>query len=270
MQLPAFACVDGVIATRDSPPERAQVMRSKPHSVVEFNLGHRCSTCSQGEFCIRLGLNPDEALQVDQIMNMSRPMRPGQYLFRAGEPLKAIYAVRSGCFKSTMVDCDGHEQVVGFHAPGELIGLEAVYSGLHHCDVVSLGMSRVCVLPYKQLMELAGRIPALFERLFGLLSKEIGNTFFATGDYAAEERFAAFLLALAQRLSPGKKTSLRLALPMSRADIANYLRIADATLSRILAAFRKLGLIETEGRILTITNLDGLLRVARRVPPISA
>lgn len=231
---------------------------------------HRCADCPVGEFCLPLGLSPSELEGLDKIMRVSHSLPARQRLFRAGEPLTAIYAVRGGAFKATAVDCDGYEQVVGFHLPTELLGLDGIYSGIHHCDAVAVGASRVCIFPYSQLMSLAADAGALTRRLLQLLSKEIVSRMAVSGDYSADERLAAFLLGLCRRLPPRDQPKTRLVFPMLLADIANHLGLAGATLSRVLARFQDRELIRIENRVVHITDPASLRSLARRVPAISA
>lgn len=228
---------------------------------------HSCSACPVGDYCLPRGLRPADAERLDQVMRIGRPLQPKQYLFHAGEPLKAIYAVRHGAFKSVLVDCDGNEQVVGFHVHSELFGLDAIFSGVHQCSAVALTAANVCVFPYKALIELSTDVVALAEQLLRLLSKDLITNIGIAGDYLADERLAAFLLSLAQRMPPRGELSRRYSLPMPRADIASYLRLAGETLSRALARFQQLGLIDLKNRTVTITDLDGLRQRARRIPP---
>jgi CRP/FNR family transcriptional regulator len=230
---------------------------------------HLCSRCPRGRFCLPLGLRLDEAQRLDGVMRIGRVMQAKQYLFHAGEPLKALYAVRTGAFKSTAIDCDGYEQVIGFQLPSELIGLDGVHAGVHQCSVSALTVSSVCIFPYKALMEMASDVSTLARQLMRLMCKEINGNMAVIGDYMAEERLAAFLLGLAMRVHPRGELSTRVVLPMPRADIANHLRIAGETLSRVLARFQEQGLIELDHRVMHIVDLEGLEHAAPRVPPAS-
>jgi len=84
-----------------------------------------CSRCALGELCLPRGLTPDETERFEQIVHRSRPIQPGEHLFRAGDEFRSVASVRTGCFKSYVIDHEGQEQVLGFHLPGEIIGLDA-------------------------------------------------------------------------------------------------------------------------------------------------
>lgn len=245
--------------------EAAQIKQAMRQSEMD----RRCGNCHMGKFCLPLGLTQPEVSRLERIMRVSRVLPAKQRLLHAGEPLKTIHVVRSGAFKTAAIDCDGYEQVIGFHLPGELLGLDGIHSGIHQYDAIALGASRVCVFPFPQLMDLASDVSSLLERLLRLLGKDIVGTMAAVGDYAAEERLAAFLLGLALRLPPRGEPKTQFALPMLLADVANHLRLAGATLSRALARFEERGLIHLERRKLRVTDLAGLRHLARRVPGVS-
>ena len=105
---------------------------------------------------------------------------------------------------------------------------------------------------------LAARMPAVQQRLFRLLSKELGMASLLAGDHSADVRMAAFLSDLAQRYAVRGFSGTQFHLSMSRGDIANYLRLAAETVSRVLSRFRTQRLIELEGRELRLLDPDGL------------
>jgi len=213
-----------------------------------------CSNCSLKELCVPMGLDRAEVERLDKVVEVSKTLHGGDYLFRKGDPMRSIYAVRSGTFKSYVVNRDGEEQVIGFHLPGELVGLDAIHPDYHQCNVVALDTASACVLPFGQLTDLAGNIPGLQRQIMRLMSKEISAMVPMAGDHSAEERMATFLQDLAKRLGERGYSATDIHLAMSRRDIANYLRLATETVSRVLKKFQKNGWIEVDRRELRIVD----------------
>lgn len=60
-----------------------------------------------------------------------KPIQKGQALFKAGDELKSLYAIRSGTIKSYTITEEGDEQITGFHLAGDLVGFDAI-SNLQH------------------------------------------------------------------------------------------------------------------------------------------
>ncbi|MGK9939404.1 cyclic nucleotide-binding domain-containing protein, partial [Salmonella enterica subsp. enterica] len=97
----------------------------------------------------------------DSIVRRKRPVERGGRLFRAGDPLEAVYVARDGAFKSVSTTEEGEEQILGFHLPGELIGLDALGAERHRCEAVALTTANVCEVPFDQLSDVAARVPGL-------------------------------------------------------------------------------------------------------------
>src|SRR5215510_16029577 len=105
-----------------------------------------CSSCSLRELCLPLGLTDEEMQQLERLVLVRRPVKRGEYLFRANDPFDSLYAVRAGFFKTKVLLEDGREQVTGFHMAGELIGLDGIGTDRHTCDALALEDSEVCVI----------------------------------------------------------------------------------------------------------------------------
>src|SRR5699024_3304458 len=76
---------------------------------------HFCSTCAFSQACVHAGYGKGELAQLKCLIEHVGPFAQGQYVFRNGDPFRAIYAVRSGMVKTVMVDAEGREQVLGFY-----------------------------------------------------------------------------------------------------------------------------------------------------------
>lgn len=217
-----------------------------------------CSTCSLSQLCLPMGLNQADLERMDGLVTRSAPMHEGEHLFRVGDEFKAIYAVRAGTYKSYTVDSEGREHVLGFHLAGELLGLDAIYPERHLCNAVALDTASVCVMPFGELRELAGEIGGLRAQLLRLMSKDISDATALAGDFTAEERIAAFMLGLSRRFEQRGFSPKEFNLTMSRRDIANYLRLAPETVSRVFARFEKDQLIAVDRRSIRLVDIDKL------------
>lgn len=211
-----------------------------------------CSNCSLRELCVPMGLSRPDVERLDRVVQASRSMHAGDHLFRRDDVMRSLYAVRSGTFKSYTVNRDGEEQVIGFHLPGELVGLDAIHPDTHQCSVVALDTASACIMPFNQLTELASVIPGLQRQIMRLLSKEISSLVPRAADTTAEERMAEFLMDLSRRLGERGYSVTDLRLSMPRKDIANYLRLATETVSRVLRRFQNEGWIDVQRRDIRI------------------
>ena len=188
---------------------------------------------------------------------------------RTGGTLQSIYAVRTGFLKSCVLHDDGREQVAGFHMMGELLGLDAIGSGMHMCDAVALEDSEVCEIPFSDLERLGREIPALQQHFHRIMSREITRDYgvmLLLGSMRAEERLAAFLLNLSQRFVARGYSSTQLLLRMTREEIGSYLGLKLETVSRAFSKFQEDGLLDVQQKHVRILDADRLREIMGRRP----
>lgn len=220
-----------------------------------------CLICNLRRLCVGEGLDAQALSQMSFVRCRRTPVLSGHSLVWEGDQFDTLYAVRSGVLKSMSMDAEGNERVRGFHFPGELIGLDALHGGVHLSSVESLTDSEICELPFSSLDRALQNLPPLRRHLMGLLSRHLAIALSQCGDFTAEQRIAAFLIDMAYRQSP-PSTSPPLRLDMSRRDIANYLRLATETVSRVLTRLRGCGVIALNRRQVRIVNLPSLKGMA--------
>lgn len=223
-----------------------------------------CSTCSLKELCLPVGLRPMEFEQLDAVIRQSRRLKKGEYLFRAGEVFTSLFAIRTGFFKATVASQDGRDQVTGFFMSGELVGMDGICSHVHSCDAVALEDSEVCELPFAHMEELGRQIPSLQTHFFRLMSREIvrdQGVMLLLGNMRAEERLAAFLLNLSNRLYSRGFAANDFILRMSREEIGSYLGLKLETVSRTLSKFHQEGWISVEHKHIRILDAQVLKKM---------
>jgi CRP/FNR family transcriptional regulator len=224
---------------------------------------HFCSTCAFGEVCLPGGYDKPALQDLHCLVEHVGPFHAGDTMFRNGDHFESIFAVRAGTVKTSLVDEEGREQVLGFHLPGEMIGLSAIHPARYPCDAIALDTVYLCRFSFPALATLATRMPGIQQQLFRLLSADIGKAALLAGDHNASERMAAFLILLADRFAARGFSSTRFRLSMSRGDIANHLRLAAETVSRVMRRFQDQGLICVEGRDIELLQPGELRQTAR-------
>jgi CRP/FNR family transcriptional regulator len=228
--------------------------------------GHRfCSRCAFSAACQAHGYNKLALSALHVLVEHSGPFPARAHLFREGDPFTAIAAVRAGTVKTYVVDDRGREHVLGFHIPGEIIGLSAIHRSRYPCNAVALDEVHLCRFRFARMAQLAAKLPALQRHLFDLLSEDIGKAALLAGDFSAEERVAAFFASLSQRYARQGFPATRLLLPMTRTDIANHLRLAPETVSRVLRRLRARGLLRVERRQVHLPDPRQLAALASSV-----
>lgn len=233
-------------------------------SMTRFDINHvkvSCQKCNLRELCFPHGMNKEEVESMDDIVNQPKPLHKNDFLYQEGEPINAIYAVRSGCVKTMAESPNGDEQIVGFHMPGELVGLDGFADGNHTCNAQALETSSVCELPVDQLETLCDDLPGLRKALNRIMAKEVNaehQHLLILGKMSAEERLASFLLSVSTRMKERRWKETEFNLSMPRQDIANYLGMAVETVSRLFASFQTEGIIDVDRRHITILDQQRL------------
>lgn len=220
----------------------------------------RCSVCPTAAPCVIQGATRQEVERWNaSVENQIALPAAGKTLLEAGAPAAAIYTVRAGCLKSFTVDTDGTERVRGFYLPGDIIGLDSLGAEAFAATVVAVTPSQVCRIPAAQVRKLMTESPFIARRLLDRTSAELAHALAMAGDYTAEQRLAAFLLSMRQRL--GAHTD-DVNLPMTRRDIANYLRLATETVCRVLARLEGQGQIRSDSKTVHLVDAGALRALA--------
>jgi CRP/FNR family transcriptional regulator len=190
-----------------------------------------------------------------------RKVRAGQYLYRNGQPFRALHLVHAGFLKTCELSEDGREQVTGFRMRGDLLGVESIGLAMHICDAVALDDAEIWELPYPPVLDALKHVPELQVRLATALAEEIRRDrvwMLAIGTLPAEQRVAAFLLDIAGRLARLGFSVRHFILRMGRADIASFLALKHETVSRALSHLERLNYIEVLRREVKLLDIPRL------------
>lgn len=211
-----------------------------------------------------IGFKEEDMHRLDEVVEKRRKVKQGDQLFTTGDAFKSLYAIRTGFFKTCVSTEDGREQVTGFQMAGEIIGLDGIVTDHHNCDAIALEDAEVCVMPFADIEELSREFPVLQRHIHKIMSREIvreNSVMMLLGNMRAEERLAAFLLNLVQRLHARGFSQSELTLRMTREEIGSYLGMKLETVSRTFSKFSDEGIIEVKQRYVKIINADALKKI---------
>jgi CRP/FNR family transcriptional regulator len=201
---------------------------------------------------------PDERFTV-------RRLRADETLHRQGDAFRSLYVVRSGFFKTTrMVNDHGAEQVIGFPVGGDAVGADSLGCDTHATTTSALLPSTVIIVPYARFVRLARGESAAQALLEHLVGSEMGRrleTISLLGALKADERVAAFLLSMGERLARTGYSRTVVSLPMTRADIGRYLGIRCETVIRAMSRLADAGIISIGRHSVTIRERDLLRQI---------
>jgi len=221
-----------------------------------------CSKCALGKICLPVGLDSSDMGRLEEIVNPSTPYHFDDKVYEAGEHLHNIFAVKSGMFKSYVIDSEGNEHIVGFHLPGEIFGLDAIHANKYISTAKSIGTSVVCAIDYENLTNLSLKLPSLQKHLMNVMSKEVSSAQALLADQSAEQKLAGFLLGLSSRFKRRGYSENKFNLLMPRIDIANNLNMAPETVSRMFKRLKSEGIIDLNLNEITLLNIPHLQKLS--------
>jgi CRP/FNR family transcriptional regulator, anaerobic regulatory protein len=201
---------------------------------------------------------------LNSIICTTRKIKRSEALYRTNDQFNSIYTVRAGCFKTVVTHRDGNEQVTGFQLRGETLGFDGVCTERHSCDAIALEDSEVSVIRFALLVSLCHEVSSMQRQLFRIMSGEIvreSGHMMMLGTMSAEQRVAAFLLDLSDRMTARGYSPVDFNLRMTRQEMGNYLGIKLETVSRMLSKLQKQGLVDAHSKHIRIVNRLGLSRV---------
>ena len=235
----------------------ASAVRTRAHADAAANHDRmRCSACNLRDLCLPSGLAQDQMDVFSDTVFTRRRVKRGDALYHLGEEFNAIYAVRAGFFKSSVVLEDGRDQVTGFHMAGEIVGMDGIGTDRYATDVIALEDSEVCIIPRARLED-----AAMQRQLHKAMSRELvrdQGVMMLLGTMRAEERLAAFLLNLSTRFVARGFSQSEFHLRMTREEIGSYLGMKLETVSRLFSRFHDEDLIDVRQKHVRIRDPEGL------------
>jgi CRP/FNR family transcriptional regulator len=239
--------------------------------IVNLNeMRSNCEKCSLHQLCVPMGLGENDLEKLDKIIKRRRPVEKGDYLYRMGDPFHSVYTIRAGSLKIYTTNQNGQDQIISFHMPGDLVGLDAIQGEIHNCSARALETTSVCEIPFDRLESLSQKIPGLQHHLLKLMSEDLQNEHCQLAILArapVEARLASFLTHLSERFRERGYSATEFNLSMSRNDIANSLGMAVETISRLFSQFQEQNLLRVERKHVQILEMQTLVELSNRCGP---
>jgi CRP/FNR family transcriptional regulator len=224
-------------------------------------LRQACKECSLAMLCLPVGLSSEDTNRLSAILQTNRIYHRGDMLFRHADRFAKLYVVKSGSVKSFTEHAETGEQILGFHLPGEVVGLDGIAEDAHLSSAMALETTACCEIPFARLEKLTTHVPSLQHHIYRLMSKEIAHEsqmLTLLGRFNAEQRLAAFLVSISGRAKQRGLSATEFQLSMSRSEIGNYLGLAVETISRLFRKFQEQGLVQADRKRVTLLDRDRL------------
>ena len=237
-----------------------------PHDLVQEP--ELCANCAIRHSSLCGALTSEEILDLNSIATRKKLDAGRSFLFE-GDSAHSFANVTDGVAKLVRGAEDGRSQIVGLLFPSDFLGspgAEKHTQTPHSIEAVS--NIELCVFPRTKFEDLLHKHPALELKLLNRTMSELQvarEWMVLLGRKTAEERVATFLLHVSEKMKnvscQGKKS---FDLPLSRADIADYIGLTLETVSRQISRLRKDEIIVIEGtKHITFVDEEGLRERAK-------
>ena len=223
-------------------------------------VGSPCAACPVRPLSICSGLSIDELSDLEKIVT-NIVVKAGAPIFDEGEAATHRYNLTSGCIRIYKLLGDGRRQIIGFLFPGDFLGLAIEDEYAYGAEAVV--ESHLCRFPQRDLEDLISRYPALEKRLLGVTKHELAiaqEQMVLLGRKSAEEKVVTMLLTFSRRAQHRGQSENPVFLPMTRADLGDYLGLTTETVSRTMTQLKTKGVIRLENdnhvRLMDMEKLD--------------
>lgn len=229
-----------------------------PKTGHEQGLGP-CAACAARQLAFCNVLEGSDLGRLLQIMSETQAPA-GHAIFYEGDYATSVYNVTEGVVRVSKMLPDGRRQITGFLFPGDFLGL--AHDDAYAYTAEAITPSRLCRFKRNKLMDLFDELPNLEKRLLGMAADELAvaqDQILLLGRKTARERVVSFFLQLNKQSRKRGDSGNPLAIPMSRADIADYLGLTIETVSRTITKLSKDGVIELpSSNKVVLADLDAL------------
>ena len=229
-----------------------------------------CRNCALYHTAQVLGLETLDCSKLDQVVLRNHPVKKGESLYSAGDPFRHLYLIHSGACVSMGRLASGSEQVISYHLPGEIAGIESIGQTEHSHTAIALEKGSICQLDFVGLEDRVTKDELL--SIYGYLLHEAATHAAQlqwerslTGLQTAEQRVAAFLLNMSTRLRSHGLPHEAFRLPMSRESMASYLGLATETVIRTLRKLQSLELVNIQTKQISLLQTTRLAEFIRSV-----
>lgn len=223
----------------------------------------KCEQCIVREFSSLKALNKEELLKMANCKT-SYTIKKGEPIFEEGESVNGIYCVKDGVCKLSKLSANGKDQIVKLVKPGELLGQRSMISDEPaNLSAVALEDMEVCFIPKSEVLGFFNNNNQFSMNVMKTICgdlKESDDHMVSMAQKTVKERLAETLLYLEDTFGKNEDGSLHIQL--SREELAGMIGTATESCIRLLSEFAKNGLVNLNGKRISILDKNKLKRMA--------
>lgn len=223
----------------------------------------KCEQCIAREFSSLKALSKDELLKISDCKT-SIIVKKGDVIFEEGENVNGIYCIKDGICKLTKLSANGKDHIVKLVSKGELLGQRSMISDEPvNLSAVALEDMEVCFIPKTEVMGFFDKNNQFSMNVMRSICgdlKEADDHMVNLAQKTVKERLAETLLYLSDTFGKNEDNSLKVQL--SRDELASMIGTATESCIRLLSDFKKLDLIELNGKKIILKDINKLKKMA--------
>ncbi|KAB1154750.1 Crp/Fnr family transcriptional regulator [Flavobacterium luteum] len=223
----------------------------------------KCEQCIVREFSSLKALNKDELIQLSDCKT-SYTIKKGETIFEEGENVNGIYCIKDGICKLTKLSPNGKDQIIKLVKKGELLGQRSMISEEPvNLSAVALEDMQVCFIPKSDIMGYFDKNNQFSMNVMRTICSDLKDSddhMVSLAQKTVKERLAETLLYLEETF--GKSSDGSLNVQLSREELSGMIGTATESCIRLLSDFKKLGLIELNGKKIVLKDSSKLKRIS--------
>lgn len=209
----------------------------------------------------------DDDVRVIASLGIQRSVEEGGFFFMQGDPAEYLYIMLSGRAKLCQISPDGQQVNLRTLNPNQLFGAVGAVdaNATYPACAQALENSSAIAIRSDEFRTLLGQRPHLSFGLMKLMTgyiREMQERYREMATEKVEQRIARVLLRLAGQSGKRVEQGVLIELPFSRQDLAEMAGTTLYTVSRILSAWEKQGMISTGRELVTLTNPHAVMHLA--------
>ncbi|TDR23834.1 cyclic nucleotide-binding domain-containing protein [Marinicella litoralis] len=228
---------------------------------------NKTSNCGDCELCThivdnrRVRIDSAEIDAIESIIDSHIKIEKNQTVFKAGSKFQNLYTVHSGMFKSVYLTAQGDERIVDLFIAGQVMGFDGIHQGKYKTTIKAVSSGSYCVIPFYPLQELAMKHKDIQNRVMKMMSEKIIQYEITHSEYNAKQKLVSFVKDVSDLYFSRGFSASQFPFQVSQRDLANYLGLAEETLSRTFTKLKKNEILSLADHQITVINMQEFLRI---------
>lgn len=240
------------------------MFNTRPENAEANNKQSNCGDC---ELCThvvdsrRVRIHTSEIQAIESIIDSHIMIEKNQIVYETGATFQNLYTVHSGMFKSTYLTHQGEERIVDVFIPGQVMGFDGIHEGKYKTTVKAVSSGSYCVIPFYPLQELSMKHRDIQNRVMKMMSEKIIQYEITHTEYNAQQKLVSFVKDVSDLYYSRGFSANQFPFQISQRDLANYLGLAEETLSRVFKKLKKNEILSLSNHQITIIDMPKFLQV---------